>query len=260
MGWMLFMLLAAAGFAGFWIGWKTTKLRNIVYGTAAVLLLLSVALGVLLFYRHQNITEPIQTSELFQADELTVTLRGVAAENDYRVGCFAILYQDIRNYLDSALYLPCLDQEAFDAGEKSVTLRYGNETEAGETEKKLTLTFYEDRNICLVNGKKVYFVPKEGKGREGYQKIEELFASRSYRTKLNIMTIDPEQDTLMATDENGNRYWLSKISEKLRTRAEEKVNLSEISVGDALVVLSDGNTLMSDPYQIEHIYKIYVEH
>lgn len=259
MGWIFCMLLTAAGLAFFRIGWKSTKIRGIAYGMAAVLLLLSVALVALLFYRHQNITEPIQTSELFQADELTVTLRGITEKNDYRAGCFTILYQNVRNYLDSALYLPCLDQETFDAGEKSVTLRYGNETEAGEAEVKLTLTFYENRNICLVNGKKMYFAPKEGRGHEGYQKIEELFAFGSYRTELKVLKTDLEQDTLMAVDENGSRYWFSKVSEKLRTRAEEKMNLTAVSAGDVLVILSDGNTLMGDPYQIEHVYKIYVE-
>lgn len=63
----------------------------------------------------------------------------------------------------------------------------------------------------------------------------------------------------MAVDENGSRYWFSKVSEKLRTRAEEKMNLTAVSAGDVLVILSDGNTLMGDPYQIEHVYKIYVE-
>ena len=64
MGWIFCMLLTAAGLAFFGIGWKSTKIRGIAYGMAAVLLLLSVALVALLFYRHQNITEPIQTSEL----------------------------------------------------------------------------------------------------------------------------------------------------------------------------------------------------
>ena len=45
----------------------------------------------------------------------------------------------------------------------------------------------------------------------------------------------------------------------MRTRAEEKMNLTAVSAGDVLVILSDGNTLMGDPYQIEHVYKIYVE-
>lgn len=49
------------------------------------------------------------------------------------------------------------------------------------------------------------------------------------------------------------------ISEKLRTRDEEQVDVKALSAGDTLTVLSDGAALLSAPSQFAHIYKIYWE-
>lgn len=57
----------------------------------------------------------------------------------------------------------------------------------------------------------------------------------------------------------GKEYVIHGISEKLRTRDEEQVDVKALSAGDTLTVLSDGAALLSAPSQFAHIYKIYWE-
>ena len=68
-----------------------------------------------------------------------------------------------------------------------------------------------------------------------------------------------KNDFLMAEEENGKLYAFHKISEKLRTKNGKQAKLEDLAVGDELTVLSDGRVLLSDPYQIENVYKIYTE-
>ena len=68
-----------------------------------------------------------------------------------------------------------------------------------------------------------------------------------------------KNDFLMAEEENGKLYAFHKISEKLQTKNGKQAKLEDLAVGDELTVLSDGRVLLSDPYQIENVYKIYTD-
>ena len=91
-----------------------------------------------------------------------------------------------------------------------------------EEEVKLWLAFYPDRQICLVNGKKAYVFPG---GTAAYQKIEAILASDSVQTTVTITALDAANDQLMASDAEGKEYVIHGISEKLRTRDEEQVDV-----------------------------------
>lgn len=228
-----------------------TKKRKI--GIFAFVCLASLALcwGGLVLYRKNKIVEPLLTSESLRADELTVTMRGVEEQNDYEINCFTLLYQSVRRYLESAYYLPCLDQDDFAVGERSVKLRYQSDQNA------LTLIFYEGSGICQINGKKVYFFPKEGEGKEAYQKIEEIFETESFREYFTVAEVDREHSSLQAVNEKGDEYTFDVEPNKLRTEDEKLCTVDEIQAGDVITVLWDGNVLMSYPYQIINIYRIY---
>ena len=228
-----------------------TRRRKIGIFLLSVLAVLVLCWGGLVLYRKNKIVEPILTSEQLRADELTVTLRGVEEQNDYEIHCFTLLYQSVRRYLESAYYLPCLDQDNFAVGERSVKLRYQSDQNA------LTLIFYEDSGICQINGKKVYFFPKEGEGKEAYQKIEEFFETESFRENFTVAEVDREYNSLKAVDAKGDEYTFSLETNKLRTADEKPCTVDEIQVGDAITVLWDGNVLTSYPYQIINIYRIY---
>ena len=147
------------------------------------------------------------------------------------------------------LYLPCINQDTFDAGGQDVVLQFGSDDEA-----KVWLAFYADSRICLVNGKKAYVFPG---GKAVYQEIEEILASVSTYTAVTVTAIDEKNDFLMAEEKNGKLYAFHKVSEKLRTKSGKQAKLEDLAVGDELTVLSDGRVLLSDPYQIENIYQIY---
>ena len=108
----------------------------------------------------------------------------------------------------------------------------------------------------MVDGKKAYIFPN---GKAVYQEIEEILASVSTYTAVTVTAIDEENDFLMAAEENGKLYAFHKISEKLRTKNGKQAKLEDLAVGDELTVLSDGRVLLSDPYQIENVYKIYTK-
>ena len=176
-------------------------------------LFLAAAFGSLAVYRNQKITKPIRDSELLAVAELRLdAFLGDAELNDFQTDRLTELYGALGHYLNSLVYLPCINQDTFDAGTQDVILRFGTEEEV-----KLWLVFYPDRRICLVN------------------------------------------DQLTASDAEGKEYVIYGISEKLRTRDEEQVDVKALSAGDTLTVLSDGAALLSAPSQFAHIYKIYWE-
>ena len=228
-----------------------TRRRKIRIFLLSVLAVLVLCWGGLVLYRKNKIVEPILTSEQLRADELTVTLRGVEEQNDYEIHCFTLLYQSVRRYLESAYYLPCLDQDNFAVGERSVKLRYQSDQNA------LTLIFYEDSGICQINGKKVYFFPKEGEGKEAYQKIEEIFETESFRENFTVAEVDRKHSSLQAVNEKGDEYTFGVEPNKFRTADETLCAPETIQAGDAITVLWDGNVLTSYPYQIINIYRIY---
>lgn len=100
------------------------------------------------------------------------------------------LYQALEEYLGKKLYLPCINQDTFDAGGQDVVLQFGSDDEA-----KVWLAFYADSRICLVNGKKAYVFPG---GKAVYQEIEEILASVSTYTAVTVTAIDEKNDFLMA--------------------------------------------------------------
>lgn len=177
------------------------------------------------------------------------SFRGDVEMNDLQTDASTELYQALEEYLGKKLYLPCINQDAFDAGGQDVVLQFGSDDEA-----KVWLAFYADSRICLVNGKKAYVFPG---GKAVYQEIEEILASVSTYTAVTVTAIDEKNDFLMAEEKNGKLYAFHKVSEKLRTKSGKQAKLEDLAVGDELTVLSDGRVLLSDPYQIENIYQIY---
>lgn len=230
---------------------KMTRRRKIGLLILSVLAVLALCWGGLVLYRKTKIVEPLLTSESLRADELTVTMRGVEEQNDYEINCFTLLYQSVRRYLESAYYLPCLNPDNFAVGERSVKLRCQSD------QNELTLIFYEDSRICQVNGKKVYFFPKEGKGKEAYQKIEEIFETESFRENFTVAEVDTEYNSLKAVNAKGDEYTFSLETNKLRAADGTPCAPETVQAGDAITVLWDGNVLMSYPYQIINIYRIY---
>lgn len=228
-----------------------TGKRKIGLFAFSCLAVLALCWGGLVLYRKNKIVEPILTSEALRADEWTVTLRGIEEQNDYEINCFTLLYQSVRRYLEGAYYLPCLNQDNFAVGERSVKLRYQSDQNA------LTLIFYEDSGICQVNGRNVYFFPKGGKGKDAYQKIEEIFETESFREDFTVKSVDPEHGALETVNAQGDAYTFGVEENKLRAADGTPCALDELQTGDAITVLWDGNVLMSYPYQIINIYRIY---
>ena len=90
-----------------------------------------------------------------------------------------------------------------------------------EEEVKLWLAFYPDRRICLVNGKRPMFSRWNGRLPEDRSDP----ASDSVQTTVTITALDAANDQLTASDAEGKEYVIHGISEKLRTRDEEQVNV-----------------------------------
>ena len=252
MDWVMCLLPFAVCFVGFLAAAKVTKKKKRILAAAGVVLFLAAAFGSLAVYRNQKITKPIRDSELLAVSELRLdAFLGDAELNDFQTDRLTELYGALGHYLNSLVYLPCINQDTFDAGTQDVILQFGTEKEV-----KLWLAFYPDRRICLVNGKKAYVFPG---GTAAYQKIEAILASDSVQTTVTITALDAANDQLTASDAEGKEYVIHGISEKLRTRDEEQVDVKALSAGDTLTVLSDGAALLSAPSQFAHIYKIYWE-
>lgn len=231
---------------------KWTKKKRMLFILAAVLLFIGASAGSLMIYRYQKITKPIRNSELLAGAELTVRpMQDNAEMNNFQTTSLTEIYQELSAYLESAIYLPCINQDTFSVSSQDVILRYGTDNKV-----KLWLAFYKDINICLVNGKKAYVFPR---GKAAYQEIETILATASTKTVVTVTSMDAENDLLMAEDEYGKQYAFHKVSEKLWTQEEKQTDIKTVRVGDTLTVLSDGSVLLSDPGQIENIYKIYVE-
>lgn len=252
MDWLMCLLPIAVSFVGIVAGAKLTKKRKLLFSVAAILLFVGVSVSSLMVYRFEKIIKPIQNSELLAGAELTVRpMQDKAEMNHFQTTSLTEIYQELSAYLESAIYLPCINQDTFSVSSQDVILQYGTDHEV-----KLWLAFYKDTNICLVNGKKAYVFPR---GRAAYQEIETILATASTKTVVTVTSMDEENDLLMAEGEDGKQYAFHKVSEKLWTQEEKQTDIKTVRVGDTLTVLSDGSVLLSDPGQIENIYKIYVE-
>lgn len=184
MDWVMCLLPFAVCFVGFLAAAKVTKKKKRILAAAGVVLFLAAAFGSLAVYRNQKITKPIRDSELLAVAELRLdAFLGDAELNDFQTDRLTELYGALGHYLNSLVYLPCINQDTFDAGTQDVILQFGTEKEV-----KLWLAFYPDRRICLVNGKKAYVFPG---GTAAYQKIEaDPLASDSVQTTVTITALD----------------------------------------------------------------------
>ena len=250
MDWIMCLLPIAVSFVGIVAGVKLTKKRKLLFSVAAVLLFVGMSVGSLMIYRFEKVIKPIRDSELLAVAELKLdSFRGNAELNDFQVGRLTELYGALEQYLNDLVYLPCINQYTFDGGSRDVILQFGTDEDV-----KLWMAFYPDRRLCLVNGKKAYVFPG---GKDAYQKIEELFETESVRENFTIVEVDREYGSLQAVNEQGDEYTISAESSQLRTADGKSCTLDELQAGDSVTVLWDGNVLMSYPYQIINVYRIY---
>lgn len=253
MDWVMCLLPFAVCFAGILAAAKVTKKKKAMLAAVGVILFLAAAISSLAVYRYQNILAPIRKSELLTVAELRLDpLRGENEQNETQIGGQTALYQEIQRYLEQAVYLPCINQDAVSASAQDIVLQY--QDDAGVN---LWLAIYQDTGICWVNGKKAVIFPWGSQGRDAYRTLEGILESGG--TPLTVTAVDVENDLVLAVQAGEKPYVLHKASEKLWARDGGRLPLAELAVGDRLTVLSDGNVLLSDPYQFEHIYKIYRE-
>lgn len=255
MDWLMCLLPIMVCLAATVLSVKVSPKRKRLLAAVGGVLFLCTAFVSLVVYRYQQVIRPIRNSELLAGAEMSFSVPMKEAEmNDFQINGSSELYQAVADYLESALYLPCIDQDAFSTGNRDVLLQFGTDSEVN-----LWVAFYEDTGLCILNGTKVRIFPKGSRGKSAYQDIEDILESVSSHETLTVTRTDSERDSLYAERSDGGRYVFYKVSEKLRTQDGKKASLEGIAVGDSITVLSDGNVLLSDPYQIENIYKIYLE-
>lgn len=193
MDWVMCLLPMAVCFVGVLFSVKVSKKHKRILAAAGVMLFLCVAFGSLAVYREQKITKPIRESDTLAVAEMNLnSFRGDVEMNDLQTDASTELYQALEEYLGKKLYLPCINQDTFDAGGQDVVLQFGSDDEV-----KVWLAFYADSRICLVNGKKAYVFPG---GKAVYQEIEEILASVSTYTAVTVTAIDKKNDFLMAEE------------------------------------------------------------
>lgn len=254
MDWLMCLLPAAVCAAATLLAVKVNPKRKGLLAAVGGALVLCAIVASLAVYRYQKIIKPIRNSELLAGAEMSFSVPLADPEmNDFRINGSTELYQAVTNYLEDAVYLPCIDQGAFSGGSRDVVLSYGTDSEVN-----LWMAFYKDTGLCMINGKKAYVFPKESRGKAAYQDIEDILESASSHETLTVTRIETEKDLLYAERSDGGRYVFYKVSEKLWTRDGKRTGLETLAEGDSITVLSDGNVLLSDPYQIENIYKIYI--
>ena len=167
MDWVMCLLPMAVCFIGVLLTVKVSKKHKRVLAAVGVALLLCVAFGSLAVYRYQKVIQPIRESDMLAVAEMNLnSFRGNAEMNNFQVDSSTEEYQALEAYLGTLIYLPCINQDTFDAGGQDVILQFGSDDKA-----KVWLAFYADRRICLVDGKKAYVFPN---GKAAYQKIEEI--------------------------------------------------------------------------------------
>lgn len=255
MDWLMCLFPIMVCFAATVLSVKVDPKRKRLLAAAGGVLVLCAVLVSLVVYRYQKIIQPIRNSELLAGAEMSFSVPMKEPEmNDFQIGGSTELYRAVSDYLEHALYLPCINQDAFSTGSRDVVLQYGTDSEVN-----LWVAFYEDTGLCVLNGKKAYVFPKGSRGKAAYQDVEEILESRSAHDTLTITRTDVKNDSLYAERPDGSQYVFYKVSEKLQTPDGKKTGLEKLAAGDSITVLSDGNVLLSDPYQIENIYKIYTE-
>ena len=128
MDWVMCLLPFAVCFVGFLAAAKVTKKKKRILAVAGVVLFLAAAFGALAVYRNQKITKPIRDSELLAVAELRLdAFLGDAELNDFQTDRLTELYGALGHYLNSLVYLPCINQDTFDAGTQDVILQFGTE-------------------------------------------------------------------------------------------------------------------------------------
>ena len=215
MDWVMCLLPMAVCFVGVLFSVKVSKKHKRILAAAGVMLFLCVAFGSLAVYRVQKITKPIRESDTLAVAEMNLnSFRGDVEMNDLQTDASTELYQALEEYLGKKLYLPCINQDTFDAGGQDVVLQFGSDDEA-----KVWLAFYADSRICLVNGKKAYVFPG---GKAVYQEIEEILASVSTYTAVTVTAIDEKNDFLMAEEKTGSYMRSTRFRKSCGQKVESK--------------------------------------
>lgn len=215
MDWVMCLLPMAVCFVGVLFSVKVSKKHKRILAAAGVMLFLCVTFGSLAVYRVQKITKPIRESDTLAVAEMNLnSFRGDVEMNDLQTDASTELYQALEEYLGKKLYLPCINQDTFDAGGQDVVLQFGSDDEA-----KVWLAFYADSRICLVNGKKAYVFPG---GKAVYQEIEEILASVSTYTAVTVTAIDEKNDFLMAEEKTGSYMRSTRFQKSCGQKVESK--------------------------------------
>lgn len=148
------LLPFAVCFVGFLAAAKVTKKKKRILAAAGVVLFLAAAFGSLAVYRNQKITKPIRDSELLAVAELRLdAFLGDAELNDFQTDRLTELYGALGHYLNSLVYLPCINQDTFDAGTQDVILQFGTEEEvklwAGVLSRPPDLPREREKGLCF---------------------------------------------------------------------------------------------------------------
>lgn len=157
MDWVMCLLPMAVCFVGVLLTVKISRNHKRVLTAAGVVLFLCVAFGSLVVYRVQKIAKPIRESDTLAVAEMNLnSFRGDVEMNDFQTNASTELYQALEEYLGKKIYLPCINQDTFDAGGRDVILQFGSNDEA-----KVWLAFMRTAESVWSMGKRPTFFRTE---------------------------------------------------------------------------------------------------
>lgn len=157
MDWVMCLLPMAVCFVGVLFSVKVSKKHKRILAAAGVMLFLCVAFGSLAVYRVQKITKPIRESDTLAVAEMNLnSFRGDVEMNDLQTDASTELYQALEEYLGKKLYLPCINQDTFDAGGQDVVLQF-----AATTRRRSGLRFMRTAESVWSTGKRHTFFREE---------------------------------------------------------------------------------------------------
>ena len=156
MDWVMCLLPMAVCFVGVLFSVKVSKKHKRILAAAGVMLFLCVAFGSLAVYRVQKITKPIRESDTLAVAEMNLnSFRGDVEMNDLQTDASTELYQALEEYLGKKLYLPCINQDTFDAGGQDVV------HSAATTRRRSGLRFMRTAESVWSTGKRHTFFREE---------------------------------------------------------------------------------------------------